>query len=83
MNNTHKTMYRVVYKYRIQKRFPTDRWRPRYRWMYETILVTCQQQYQVEELLLKHLNQLKKDQNTMEMKILEISKVSSINRMEV
>lgn len=82
MYRLKKTIYRVAYKYRRQRRSANERWKARYRWVHETILVTCQDRYQVESMILMHLNQSKKDEYTIEMKIMELSKVSSIYTAE-
>ena len=82
MNNTRKALYRVVFKFRRQRRFPNERWKARYRWTHDTILVTCRDRFQIESLILNHLNQIRKDDYEIDLKILGLSRVTSSYKKE-
>lgn len=68
-------VYMVIYRYRLEKKFPEERWKKRYKWHNDSHLVVCRHQAEIRSWLQNHLED--NSNGKYEVKIVEIEKVKN------
>lgn len=76
MNPLGIFIYRVIYSYRLEKKFPEERWKKRYKWHCNSHFVICKHQAEIHWRLQNYLETTHKGGNH-EIKIIDVVKVGN------
>ncbi len=65
-------IYWVMYKYRRMKQFKTERWKPKYKWQVDTLLVNCRDSFDIGNLIFQHVLEHDKGNSEWEVRIVSV-----------
>jgi hypothetical protein len=75
-------IYKVIYSYRLEKKFPEERWKKLYKWHCNSHFVICKHhQVEIHWLLQNYLETTHKEGNY-EIKIIDVEKVDNNDEEE-